>query len=278
MKMIFALKWLACGLLMLCGPAQAAISCTVASNGFTSAYSTSAPATNITSASITMSCTRGLSTDPTSQSFSVKVNNGLQPSGVNNQAASGANRLRYDLFLDSACTATWKGGTTLGGTINFPGGSSDFFSRSLTLPYWGCIAPGLNPPAGTYTDTVTLTPTPGAPATFGVTIITPAACSISTSPGNIVFNYASFQAGIASASTTFATTCSANLPYTMALDATSGTLIGLNYTLSLGASSATGTGAVQTFSINGAIASGQSGSCSTGTCAGSTARTLTITY
>ena len=277
MKMIFALKWLACGLLMLYGPAQAAISCAVASNGFTSAYSTSAPATNITSASITMSCTRSLAGDPTSQAFSVKVNNGLQPTGPNNRAVSGANLLRYDLFLDSACVTNWKGGTTLGGTINFTS-SSDFFSKSLTLPYWGCIAPGLNPPAGTYTDTVTLIPTPGNPATFGVTIITPAACSISTAPGNITFNYASFQAGIASASTTFATTCSANLPYTMALDATSGTLIGLNYTLSLGASSATGTGAVQTFSINGAMVSGQSGSCSTGSCVGSAARTLTITY
>ena len=277
MKLSFGLKWLACGLLMLCGSAQAAIVCTVASNGFTAAYSPAAPATNITSASITMSCTRSLPTDPTSQIFSVKINNGLNPNGIHNQAASGANRLIYDLYTDSACATQWRGSTTLGGTITFAG-SSDLFTRSLTVPYWACIAPGLNPPAGTYTDTVIMTPTPGVSATFGVTIVTPAACSISTSPGNITFNYASFQAGPATASTSFATTCSANVPYTMALDATSGTLLGLNYTLSLSASSATGTGSVQTHSVNGTLASGQAGTCATGACPGSAGRTLTITY
>lgn len=277
MKLSFGLKWLACGLLILCGSAQAAIVCTVSSSGFTTAYSPAAPAQNITSASITMSCTRGVASDPTSQSFSVKANNGLNPNGIHNEAASGANRLLYDLYTDSACATQWRGSATLGGTITFAS-SSDFFSRSQTVPYWGCIAPGLNPPAGTYTDTVTMIPTPGVNATFGVTIVTPAACSISTPPGNITFNYASFQAGPATASASFATTCSANVPYTMALDATSGTLIGLNYTLSLSASSATGTGAVQTFSINGAMASGQAGTCSTGTCPASVGRILTITY
>lgn len=277
MKLSFSLKRFACSVLMVCGSAHAAIICSVASNGFTAAYSPAAPATNITTASITMSCTRSVASDPTSQTFIVKVNNGLIPNGIHNEAASGVNRLIYDTYTDSACATQWRGSTTLGGTITFAS-SSDFFSRSQTLPYWGCIAPGLNPPAGTYTDTVLMTPTPGVNATFGVTIITPAACSISTPPGNITFNYASFQTGPAPASTSFATTCSANLPYTMALDATSGTLIGLNYTLSLSASSATGTGAVQTFSINGAMASGQAGTCSTGACAGSAGRTLTITY
>lgn len=277
MKLSSGLKWLACGLLMLCGSAQAAISCSLASNGFTAAYSPTAPATNITTASFTMSCTRGLSTDPTSQSYTVTVNNGLNPAASNNQAISGANLLRYDLFINSTCATQWKGGKTLGGTITFIG-SSDFFSRSETVTYYGCIAAGLNPPAGTYTDTVTMTPSIGAPAALGVTIITPASCSLSTPPGNITFNYTSFQTGPALASTSFATTCSANLPYTMALDATSGTLLGLNYTLSLSASSATGTGAAQTFSINGAIASGQAGTCLTGTCPASVGRTLTITY
>ena len=277
MKLSFGLKWLACGLLMLCGSAQAAILCAVTSNGFTASYSPTAPAKNITTASLTMSCTRGLSTDATSQSYTVKADNGLYPTGINNQAAFGANRLRYDLYIDSACVTQWKGGTTLGGTITFLG-SSDFFTRSHTVPFFGCIAAGLNPPAGTYTDSVVMNPTVGTLASFGVIIVTPAACSLSTPPGNITFNYASFQAGPATASTSFATTCSANVPYTMALDTTSGTLLGLNYTLTLSASSATGTGAVQTFSIDGAMASGQSGTCSTGTCPASAARTLTITY
>lgn len=277
MKLLLGLKWLACGLLMLCGSAQAAISCSVSSNGFTAAYVPSNPGTNITTASFTMSCTRGLSSDATSQAFTVRADNGLYTAGINNQGASGTNRIRYDVFVDSACITQWKGGTTLGGTIVFSG-SSDFFTRSQTVTYFGCIAAGLNSPAGTYTDTVTMNPSIGSPATFGVTIITPASCSISTPPGNITFNYASFQTGSAAASTSFATTCTANLPYTMALDATSGTLLGLNYSLSLSASSATGTGAAQTFSINGAMASGQAGTCSAGTCPASVGRTLTITY
>ena len=277
MKLSFSLKWFACSVLMVCGSAHAAISCSLTSNGFTAAYSPTAPATNITTASFTMSCTRGLITDATSQSYTVVVNNGSNPAGPKNQAISGANFLRYDLFTNSACTTQWKGGTTLGGIINFTG-SADFISRSQTVTYYGCILAGWNPPAGTYTDTVTMTPSIGAPATIGVTIVTPAACSLSTPPGNITFNYTSFQTGPALASTSFATTCSANVPYTMALDATSGTLLGLNYTLSLSASSATGTGAMQTFSINGAMASGQAGSCSTGACLGTTARILTITY
>ena len=278
MKLSFSLKWFACSVLMVCGSAHAAISCSLTSNGFTAAYSPTAPATNITTASFTMSCTRGLITDATSQSYTVVVNNGSNPAGPKNQAISGANFLRYDLFTNSSCTTQWKGGTTLGGTINFTG-STDYFPRSQTVTYYGCIpAAQTTPPAGTYTDTVTMTPSIGAPATIGVTIVTPAACSLSTPPGNITFNYTSFQTGPAMASTSFATTCSANLPYTMALDATSGTLLGLNYTLSLSASSATGTGAAQTHSVNGTLASGQAGTCATGACPGSAGRTVTITY
>ena len=277
MKTSFSLKWFACSVLIMCGSAHAAISCSVTSNGFTAAYSPAAPTTNITTASLTMSCTRGLIIDATSQSYTIAANNGLHPASLKNQAISAGTHLRYDVFTDSSCATQWTGLTTLGGTINFAG-STDFFSRSQTVAYYGCIAAGLNHPAGTYTDTVTMTPSIGAQATFGVTIVTPAVCSLSTPPGTITFNYASFQAGPATASTSFATTCSANMPYTMALDATSGTLIGLNYSLSLSASSATGTGAVQTYSINGTLASGQAGTCSTGACAGSTGRTLTITY
>jgi hypothetical protein len=64
----------------------------------------------------------------------------------------------------------------------------------------------------------------------------------------------------------------------MALDATSGTLVGLTYGVALSQSAATGTGVAQTFSINGTIAAGQSGTCATGSCSGSATRTLTITY
>ena len=132
--------------------------------------------------------------------------------------------------------------------------------------------------AGTYTDTVTMTPSIGTPATFPVTIVTPASCNISSPPDTVSFSYTSFQSTPASASTSFTTTCSNNLPYTMALDATSGVLVGVNYTLSLSASSATGTGLAQSFTIAGSIAVGQAGTCSGASCSATAARTLTISY
>ncbi len=102
-------------------------------------------------------------------------------------------------------------------------------------------------------------------------------CNLTTAPGNIVFNYTGFGAA-ANASTTYGVTCTSYLPYTMALDATSGTLLGLSYTVNLAASGGTGTGVEQSYAINGTIPAGQSGTCGSGSCSASQARTLTITY
>lgn len=259
--------------LMANGPAQAAITCNISSNGFTTGYRSTDPGTTIAAASFTIACTRA-STDVTSQSYTVKVNNGLYANGINNQAASLANRIKYDVYTDSGCATQWKGATTLGGTLNF--GSA--LSASQTIPFWGCIAAGLNPAPGTYTDTVTLLPSIGTNATFGVTIVTPANCTVSTALGNVNFNYVSFQTSVATASTPFTATCSKDLPYTMALDATSGTMLGLNYALTLSANSATGTGLAQTFSVDGTMPPGQVGTCSTASCTQTAKRTLTVSY
>src|SRR4030095_8801322 len=102
--------------------------------------------------------------------------------------------------------------------------------------------------------------------TFNVSIITIASCTLTSPPGNINLSYTSFQAAPAAASANFGVNCTTSMPYTMALDATSGPLVGLNYTLALSQSAATGTGAAQTFSINGGIAAGQPGTCATGSC------------
>ena len=134
--------------------------------------------------------------------------------------------------------------------------------------------------AGTYTDTVTMTMTYGvsiATGSFGVSISTPATCSVTGAPGNVVFNYVAFGPAI-TPSSTFGVTCTLSLPYTMALDATSGTIVGLNYTLALSAPGSTGTGAQQTHSINGNMVAGQAGTCAAGSCSGSQARSVTISY
>lgn len=267
---------LAATALVGCAGAQAAITCNLSSNGFSSAYVPENPGTNITAASFTMTCTRSALNDATSQAYTVKVNNGLNPAGQNNQAASGASRIRYDVFTNSTCATQWKGGTSLGGTIAL---AAVGVPASQTVSFWGCIpASQTTVPAGTFVDTVTMTPSIGNTATFPVSIVTPSSCSITASPTRVSFNYLAFQATAATANTGFAATCTSRLPYTLSLDATSGVLNGLSYSLSLSASSNIGNGLAQAYTINGTVASGQSGTCATSICSATEARTLTITY
>ena len=262
--------------LMACSGAQAAIACNVSSNGFSSAYVPTNPGINITSASFTMTCTRSVSGDATTQAFTVKVDRGINPAGQQKQAGSGGNFISYGTYTDGACATSWNKNVTLGGTVIM---GSDFLPHSQTVSYWGCIPAGQTAvPAGTYTDTVTMTPSIGGITTFPVSIVTPSKCTVAASLGNLTFNYASFQAAAAAPSLAFTATCTSLLPYSMALDATTGVSLGLSYTLSLSASSAVGNGAAQGYTINGSMAAGQAGACATGSCTSSTARTLTITY
>ena len=108
---------------------------------------------------------------------------------------------------------------------------------------------------------------------------------MSTTPGPVAFTYTAFQGSAAPGSTTFGTTCTNSLPYTMALDATSGVVSGLNYSLVLrdfadtvNVTGGNGTGLAQTYRIKGTMPAGQAGTCTSGACAGSDPRTLTITY
>lgn len=259
-----------------CPGAQAAITCSVSSNGWSTSYAASNPATNVTAASVTMTCTRNATGDANSQAYDIKVNNGLTPAGQTNQAASGANRITYDNYLNSACTNKWKANTILSGTITL---GAVGVSSSQTLPFWGCVpAAQLGIVAGIYVDTVTLLPSIGAPATFPVTISTASSCTISSPIQSLNFNYASFQTLPATAATSFSATCTGSVPYTLALDATSGVLAGVAYTLSLSAASAVGNGVAQPFTITGSMAAGQTGNCATGVCTATQPRTLTITY
>jgi spore coat protein U-like protein len=163
------------------------------------------------------------------------------------------------------------------------------FGASLTASVTGSfdlVVFGSQPvvPASTYNDTVTVTLRNTAnnntldTSPFTVTVITTNSCQLYTPPGNINLAYTSFQASAATANTSFGVRCTTALPYTMALDATSGTIVGLTYTLALSQTSATGNGVTQNYSVNGSIASGQGGTCSTASCSGSQTRTLTVTY
>ena len=139
--------------------------------------------------------------------------------------------------------------------------------KILTILAASTAAIGLSAHAGT------------ASQNFNVTVNLTSSCSITAGPTDVDFTYTSFQ-GTAQPSTggAFSVRCTNTLPYTMALDATSGTIIGLNYTLALSAAGGTGNGAAQPYTVNGSMAASQSGTCAGATCSGSQVRTLTITY
>jgi spore coat protein U-like protein len=113
---------------------------------------------------------------------------------------------------------------------------------------------------------------------FNVTVNLTSKCEV-TSVGDVAFTYTSFQAApAAGVGGAVSIRCTDTLPYTMALDAAGGTVAGLSYTLSLSANSGTGTGVAQAYTVNGSMVAGQGGTCALGSCAGSDARTLTVTY
>jgi spore coat protein U-like protein len=280
-KRFFVKLFLAVVTLAVSMAADAAITCTISSPGWSSAYVPANPGNNVTQSSFTVTCQRNVAADGTTVNYTVASDNGLHAAGQQNRAQLGAtaSRINYEDYSDSTCATVWAaaGGSRIAGTIS---GLAGFIPTSQTVSYWGCI-PGsqVGLAAGTYTDTVTMTLRfPGTTtATFPVSIVTPATCSISTAPGNVAFTYTAFGA-VQNATTPFGVTCTNLLPYTMALDATVGVVAGLQYTLALSAAGATGTGVAQPYSINGTMPAAQAGTCAGASCATTQARTLTITY
>lgn len=119
-----------------------------------------------------------------------------------------------------------------------------------------------------------------ATATFNVTATLTSVCTVST-PSAVAFTYTSFQAGPATATGgAFSVTCTGNLPYSLAVSAASGTVIGLAYTLTVPTGTQTGSGLAQNYTIGGSMTAGQAGTCATSAtpCTGSNTHTLTVTY
>jgi spore coat protein U-like protein len=263
---------------------HAAITCTCTSSGWSTAYVPTTTANNITQASISLTCQRNAAGDGASVAYTISANNGSHGAGQQNRAQIGAstNRINYDLYQDSGCNTNFGtgGARRITGTMT---GLTNFTPETITVFFWGCV-PGSQTglAAGTYTDSVTLTPTPTTPTnptcTSSVTIVSPASCTISTAPGNVAFTYSAFQATDALATTNFGVTCTNLLPYTMALDATTAVIAGLQYSVALSSSGGTGTGLEQTYSVNGDMPANQAGTCLTSSCATTQPRTLTITY
>jgi len=269
--------------------ANAAISCNISSPGVTTSYDPAAVSQTIVQSQFTVTCVRGAGSDPTTQSYSVGVDNGLYFTAGSNRAklTTGASYIVYDLYSSSLCATLWKTNPKAQ-RLPVPGTGtmtlSGFVPTSVVTNYWTCIPAGQTGlPAGIYMDSVPMTLYDGnsnsslASGPLSVSINTASTCNISTPPGTITFNYTSFGPTI-NPTTTFGANCTSMLPYTMALDATSGMLLGLNYSLALSATSSTGTGVSQSHTITGTMVSGQAGTCTTGACSATQVHTLTISY
>lgn len=265
-------------------PALAVVSCTASLTPIVKGYDPNATGNTVVTGSYTVSCTRS-SGDANTYNWSLGADNGSNASGAQNRVTLGTRTYSYELYrltpYNNADRWQDAAATRFTGTVNFGTQLSGSSSGSFDLVLTG---PQTVRPAGTYTDTVTVTVRDAGSAAmlsqtnFNVSIITIASCTLATPPGDINFAYTSFQVTAASASTNFGVNCTTGVPYTMALDATSGTLLGLPYTLSISQSSSTGTGAAQSFSISGSIVGGLPGTCASGTCSATDVRTLTITY
>jgi spore coat protein U-like protein len=217
----------------------------------------------------------------------VGAGTGLNATGGQNRAANGSSLLTYALRRDAALTAAW--GDTAGSRLAAT--TTSVNSTTVTLNWWFTAAAGQTVATGTYLDTVTLrlyqsdTPNPSltdpspTTATLSIALTVTGQCSLSSPPGAVQFSYTSFQTTPATATSGFAVTCTNGTPYTVALDATSGTLLGLSYQLALSATGTrVGNGVAQPMSITGTMPAGQSGVCAAATCNASQARTLTVSY
>jgi spore coat protein U-like protein len=269
-------------------PAGAALVCNAVATSVQIVYFENDPNPTDGAWSVSINCTRGPA-DPTTSAYTLQADDGFNPgAGSTNQAVNGngaANQMAYDLFRTAPGNAVWgeTNATDFAGTVNF--GSA--LTGSATHVFYSRITAGLNKNAKTFTDTVTMRLRydngPGNVnvfPTFPVIINNQSVCLLSTPPGNIQFNYTSFQLAAATANTAYAVRCTIGETYTMALDATTGNLLTLTYNLALSnPGGQTGTGFPQNFTVNGTIPGGQAGTCAMGVCTSAPqVRTLTITY
>jgi spore coat protein U-like protein len=262
-------------------------SCAIASvSGISLSYNPNASNALVGSGTVTVNCSKTGGNTAT-RHLEIGAGTGLNATGGQNRAANGSSRLTYALRRDAALTAAW--GDTAGSRLAAT--TTSVNSTTVTLNWWFTAAAGQTVATGTYLDTVTLrlyqsdAPNPSltdpspTTATLSIALTVTGQCSLSSPPGAVQFSYTSFQTTPATATSGFAVTCTNGTPYTVALDATSGTLLGLSYQLALSATGTrVGNGVAQPMSITGTMPAGQSGVCAAATCNASQARTLTVSY
>lgn len=271
--------------------AQAAITCSVSATNINANYVPTSATALLTTGSYTVNCTR-MAGDPSSINYDLSANNGANQTGAStNRVKFGTPAFYYNYELYRSATVSnpnrWQiaNSRRFTGTITFAAASLNSSSGPQT--FWLNVLPQTEDPEGTYTDQVTMTlaeDVAGSPFlnsnTFNVNITTANRCIFISTPADLNFSYTSFQTTVSSVSATaFQIRCTRNASYSVALDAATGTLLGLTYNLSLAApTSRTGNSLSQNFSVSGSMPLGQVGTCNTASCTASEQRTLTITY
>lgn len=292
-----AFRWLAGICLMVFSPfAHAVYSCTVAATDTGLLYQTPTP--NDVTGSATLTCTRS-SSDANSLTYRLKASDGLSASATNPirrvRLGSTANYLFYSLRRGSSCNnnTDWRAPAT--GTSNVQTGTLNFgasLTTSTTLSY--CIRVRVNaggnpasPAAGVYSDSFNIVAqypnsdagalSPIEPVTMTVGVSSQ--CVFNTYPGNLVFNYTAFSSSAQTATTSFMLRCSTGLPWSISVNPSPATLLGLQYQIAASPTSGTGNGNTgQAVTLTGTMPMGQAGTCSSASCAGSQTHSVIITY
>lgn len=280
---------LACAVALLAVPASVvgAVSCglTVTSPS----GSVAAPGALTLGGTLTVQCTKAADSPLTSASFSATVGS---TRALAAEDSAGRN-IGYGLWQDAAARTPW-GSTApyaISGSVVFAGSPM----ASTQLPFY-LVAPARarRPAAGSYRDTLLVTLAyhaegsaamarvstgagtgSGSTTTGGVTLDVPPACTLSI-PSAVTLDYVAFQPEPAIATNSFTADC--NTDYTLALDSGGDTLLGLPYTLTLDAVSGTWNGQVHEHHVTGRIAAGLAGACAAAPCQAARVHVLTISY
>jgi len=242
--------------------------------------------------SYNVTCMRATTNDPASLTFTLSSNGGSHNVPKNTLPDNVAlttdvsKKLQYSLLTNGADWFDSAPQTRITDTMTFAPASLTANTNG-TFSFRMAIGQPV-PKAGTYQDTVNVnlrtviggnSSTPILTTTFDINVTTLESCVLSRAPGNIQFDYTSFQTSTSDApATSFDVNCTKGTSYVMSIDAYTGTLLNLAYALKLPIKNAIGTGLAQTFSLGGSMAAGQSGTCASASCTGTDVRTLTITY
>jgi spore coat protein U-like protein len=228
----------------------------------------------------------------------IGVNQGEPPAGRAMTRQNGTQTLTYEIYHRTYGSGLWTEGTGVTSTSTTNGGvlyrmANNATAQAFSFPYYFQIpTPQTGRPAGIYDDlavsvTVRLSTAGGsatgailAATSFGVSASIQHSCYFSSLPTPLIINYTSFTATPATGSSNFQLSCTYNTPYTLALNTTTGTLVGVSYSLAVSPPSGTGTGSGQNFSVNGSAAAGQSGICAGASCSStdSTSHSVIVSF